>query len=74
MTEQTERKYVSDSKAYECFVGQITPQEFVKPFDGDVDAAIANLVGDGWCWDEPVPSWLKDAVGRYVAERLGEAE
>jgi hypothetical protein len=67
--EQTERKYVSEPEAYEVFVGQITPQEFVAPFHGNVDDAISNLINN-WEYDGNPPSWLRDALCRYVTEKL----
>lgn len=70
MTNQLERKYVSDFESYAVFVGQITPQEFVAPFDGDLSRAIDNL--ETGVYDEPIPSWLKGAITRYVEEKLAE--
>lgn len=66
----SERAYTSDRKAYEVFVGQITPQEFVAPF-GNINKAISNLI-ENWPYDEPVPSWLEAALFRYVEDRLDE--
>ena len=71
MTNQTERRYTSDEDAYERFVGQITPQEFVEPFDGEIEEAISSLISeDQWSFDEPPPSWLEDALSRYISEKL----
>jgi hypothetical protein len=61
--------YTTDENAYEIFIGNITPQEFVKPFDQDVSLAIDNLL-DNWVWDEPIPAWLASALYRYVADAI----
>jgi hypothetical protein len=63
-----EREYTDDQDAYETFVGNITPQEFVKPF-GSINAAIDNLI-DNWVWNEPVPSWLKKALFCYIEDKI----
>lgn len=70
MTTTTERQYTSDHEAYESFVGQITPEEFIAPFIGSNDPtaeAIRSLMSD-WVWDEPAPSWLESALYRYVED------
>jgi len=67
----SEREFVSNSEAYECFVGSITPQEFVKSFES-VEAAINNLL-ETWTWDEPIPSWLSSALFEYVEGALNDA-
>lgn len=75
MVEQVERKYVSDAEAYEVFVGQITPQEFVKgyeEFESPVDEAVKDFLRN-FPYDEPIPKWLEDALYRYVESSL-EAE
>jgi hypothetical protein len=72
MTEQRERKYTSDSEAYEIFVGQITPQEFVEgyqEFEFPVDEAAKDFLRN-FPYDEPIPSWLGDALYRYVESML----
>jgi hypothetical protein len=72
MTEQTERKYISDAEAYEVFVGQITPQEFVEgyqEFECPVDEAVKDFLRN-FPYDEPIPAWLEDALYRYVESRL----
>lgn len=46
-TQTQERAYTSDADAYEIFVGQITPQEFVtdfEEFDCPIDEAIKSLI------------------------------
>jgi hypothetical protein len=74
-TQIQERAYTSDTDAYECFVGQITPQEFVagfEEFDWPIGAAIESLLRQ-WPWDDEMPpSWLGDALYRYVESRLEE--
>lgn len=75
MIEQTERKYVSDAEAYEVFVGQITPQEFVKgyeEFESPVNKAVEDFLWN-FPYDESIPEWLEDALYRYVESKL-EAE
>lgn len=67
---QGERQYTTDYEAYQVFVGQITPQEFVSPF-GSINLAIDNLIAN-WQFQEPVPSWLYSALFRYVEDRLEE--
>jgi len=67
-----ERKYLSDRAAYEVFVGQITPQEFVKgyeEFECPVDEAVKDFLR-GFPYDEPIPIWLEDALYRYVESHL----
>ena len=69
-TTTTERQYTSDHEAYEIFVGQITPEEFIAPFVGSNDPtaeAIRSLLSD-WPWEETAPSWLEDALYRYVED------
>jgi hypothetical protein len=76
MSKQTERKYVSDSEAYKIFVGQITPQEFVKgyeEFESPVDEAVKDFLKN-FPYDEPIPAWLELALYRYVKSKLEEAE
>ena len=65
-----ERTYKSDSEAYEVFVGGITPEEFVSGFDS-YEAAVADFMAhfedpDG----EESPTWLEDALLRYLADKL----
>ena len=46
-TQNQERAHTSDAKAYETFVGQITPQEFItgfEEFDCPIDEAIKSLI------------------------------
>ena len=74
MTLQAERKYVSDADAYETFVGQITPQGFVKgyeEFESPVDEAVKDFLRN-FPYDEPIPFWLEDALYRYVEAKLEE--
>lgn len=73
-----ERLYTSDAEAWAVFVGDITPEEFVKPFlkpflksdpidaaYDPVDAAIKDHMSD-WGWEEEPPSWLEYALDRYI--------
>jgi hypothetical protein len=68
MNDQTERQYISDADAYKVFVGEITPQEFVKgyeEFECPVDEAVKDFLRN-FPFDEPIPEWLEDALYRYV--------
>ena len=76
MTEQTTRKYTSDLDAYAVFVGQITPQEFIKgyeDFEDVVDEAVKDFLRQ-FPFDEQIPEWLEDALYRYVSSSLEKAE
>ena len=69
MITQQERTYTSDAEAYEVFVGQITPDEFVAPyyqFECPVDEAIKDFIRQWPYADEAPPYWLEDALYRYV--------
>lgn len=62
------------NQAYELFVGQITVQEFVKPFNGNVDAAIDQLMTEKW-WESdengtPAPNNLEELIRDYVESEL----
>ena len=69
----TERAYTSDENAYEIFVGQISVQEFVEgyeDFECPCDEAVKDFLRN-WPWvDEVPPSWLEDALYRYVDSEL----
>ena len=56
------------TEAYELFVGQITVQEFLAPFNGDVDQAIAQLMEEAWWTTEDcqAPDNLPDLIRQYV--------
>lgn len=72
MAQVIERKYQSDSEAYEVFVGQITPKEFVQgyeEFEDSIDEAVKDFLRN-FPFDEPIPSWLEDALYRYVDAAL----
>jgi hypothetical protein len=65
----TERAYTTDSDAYDIFVGGITPAEFIKgyeEFDCPIDEAIKDFIRSWPYEDETPPSWLEDALYRYV--------
>jgi hypothetical protein len=69
MANATERAYTSDSDAYEVFVGQLSPAEFVAPyseFECPIDEAIKDFIRQWPYPDEAPPSWLEDALYRYV--------
>ena len=73
MTTQTERTYISDSESYDVFVGNITPQEFVKGFEEfecPVDEAIKDFIRNWPYPDETPPSWLEDSLYRYIESSL----
>lgn len=64
----TTRAYTSDAEAYEIFVGQITPKEFVKgyeDFECPVDEAVKDFLRN-FPYDEPIPEWLENSLYRYV--------
>lgn len=72
ITTTTERPYTTDKAAYEIFVGGITPRQFVAPYGESNDPtaeAIRDLIRQ-WPWDEVPPSWLEDALYRYVEDSL----
>ena len=73
MTNATERAYTTDADAYEIFVGQITPSEFVSPyleFECAVDEAVKDFIRQWPYPDEAPPSWLEDALYRYVEANI----
>ncbi len=60
-----------DSEAYAIFVGSITPEEFVSPYNGNVDSAIQELFEHNkelfeGCKDKKPPYWLSKALERYL--------
>ena len=54
---------------YAAFIGQITVAEFVGPFGGDIDKAIAAFVAD-WPWSYDVPFGFDDVVYEYCESQL----
>jgi hypothetical protein len=69
----TEREYTTDSEAYEIFVGKVEPQEFVRgyeEFDCPVDEAVKDFLRNWPHVDEAPPSWLEDALYRYVESKI----
>lgn len=68
MIDQTERDYSSDSESYEVFVGQITPQDFVKGFE-NFDDAVKDFLSS-FPYDEPIPSWLETSLVTYLESQL----
>lgn len=54
---------------YESFIGQITVEEFVRPFGGDIDNAIAAFVAD-WPWKGEAPWNFADLVREYCVAQL----
>jgi hypothetical protein len=74
MSNATERQYTTDAEAYEVFVGSITPQEFIKgyeEFECPADEAIKDFLRNWPYADETPPTWLENALYRYV-ESAGE--
>jgi hypothetical protein len=72
----TEIQQMTDAEAYECYVGQITPQEFVKgyeEFECVPDEAVKDFLRNFPFADESIPPWLEDALYRYVESKLEEA-
>lgn len=66
------RKYTTDSEAYEVFIGQITPQEFIKgyeDFEDPIDEAVKDFLRN-FPYVEPIPEWLEDAIYRHVSSSL----
>lgn len=75
MATTTERPYTSDGEVWAVFVGEITAEEFIKPFLGSpdpVDAAIKNVISN-WVWDEEPPTWLPSVLYRYVSEQFKQS-
>ena len=69
----TERAYTSDQDAYEVFVGQVTPHEFLQgyeEFECPYDEAIQDFFRNWPHADEAPPSWLQDALYRYVGSAI----
>ena len=56
---------------YEAFIGQIPVSEFVRPFGGDIDKAIAAFVAD-WPWKGEAPWNFIDLVKEYCEAQLSE--
>jgi len=68
-----ERDYTNDANAYAVFVGQITPQEFLKGFEGfdsPADEAVKSFLKSWPYVDEAPPSWLEGALYRYVESAI----
>lgn len=59
--------------AYERYVGQITAAEFVKPFNGNIEKAVKQLMAEKWWEDEggPAPEDLAEMITEYVKSELG---
>lgn len=64
------------SIAYELFVGQITVEEFVAPFNGSVEKAVTHLMTEKLWEDDPsetlAPSNLADLITKYCELNLTE--
>jgi hypothetical protein len=61
------------NQAYELFVGVVSPHEFVAPFGGDIEAAIAQLMNERWWESEggtPAPDNLAELIREYVEGML----
>lgn len=61
------------NQAYEIFVG-CSIQEFLAPFDGNVDAAIEQMMEERW-WEAtedgtPAPDNLPELIREYVVNAL----
>ena len=56
---------------YEAFIGQIPVSEFVRPFGGDIDKAIAAFVAE-WPWSYDVPFGFDEVVYEYCEAQLSE--
>jgi len=67
----SERKFVSNSEAYEVFCGGVTPKGFVEGFES-VESAVNDLL-ESWSYDEPIPSWLSSALTEYIEGVLNDA-
>jgi hypothetical protein len=73
MTTATERAYTTDAEAYEVFVGQITPEEFIngyEEFECPIDEAIKDFIRSWPHTDETPPSWLDGALYSYIESRI----
>jgi hypothetical protein len=64
---------MSIQSAYELFVGQITPQEFLYGFDS-IQSAVSQLIAESWWkgddYGTPAPDNLADLISRYVEKEL----
>ncbi len=72
----TERAYISDSEAYDVFVGGITPQEFMQTFTPvyiSAQEAVSEFIENA-CFDQEVPSWLESALTRYIEKAIEEEQ
>jgi hypothetical protein len=57
---------------YQQYVGSISPSDFVKDFDGDIDAAVAALIQERW-WakEDCIPDTeIAEGVTQYVTNYI----
>jgi hypothetical protein len=69
----TERTYISDSEAYDVFVGGTSPEEFISGFIS-VQAAVTDFI-EFTRLDQPyqeIPSWLEGALVRYIEKAIAK--
>ena len=62
------RIQMTPEQMYETYVGSITPEDFVGPFDGDADAAISSLMVD-WPYNDPIPENFEHQIIRYLSDQ-----
>jgi hypothetical protein len=64
---------MTNSEAYEAFVGSLTPEEFVSPFvaasSDPIAAAVDNLLAD-WPWEVNPPYGLRRVLIDYCSDSL----
>lgn len=59
------------NEAYDLYVGMVTVQEFLAPFDGEVDQAIDQLMAEHWWSGEggSHPDNLPELIKEYVVNQ-----
>lgn len=64
-------KELTPNEAYDLYVGMVTVDEFLAPFDGNVDQAVDQLMVEKW-WSgegDNYPENLPDLIKDYVVNQ-----
>jgi hypothetical protein len=64
-------KELTPHEAYDRYVGLITVDEFLKPFDGDIDIAVDQLMTEQWWVAEggSHPDNLSELIKDYLIDQ-----
>lgn len=54
---------------WDKYIGSVTADEFVEPFGGDIEAAIASFV-DQWPWEDEIPEDFATTIRQNCEDDL----